>query len=82
MLNFRPDKKLKRKQQHKDWKRRKNILKAWRDCQHGIFSWDDIPIHFSESRKFTKSKKMEFYGSMGNGEEEIKKKKENDKDKS
>jgi len=61
MKTFRPDKKLRRKHQHKDYKRRLNILKSWQKEQENRRRMDlplrKMPLDFPPTKKWTKSLK-------------------------
>lgn len=53
MGNFRPDKKIKRKKNYKDWRKKNNILKNWQG-QHkreGLGKAGGLPIRFPKKKK-------------------------------
>ena len=51
MKNFRADKKLKRKKAKKDWDKKKNILKGWRDRHsRGEGFSEGVPVHFKRKK--------------------------------
>ena len=51
---FRPDKKLKRKKQHKDWRKKANILSAWK--RNHDQEKEKPPVKYPKSRKVTLKK--------------------------
>ena len=55
MKNFRSDKKLKRKKAKKDWDKKKNILKSWKNKQEGGFS-GGVPVHFVKRKKINENR--------------------------
>ena len=59
MGNFRTDKKLKRKKNHKDWRKKINILENWQEQNKnkGIGRSGGLPVRIPRKRKFNFSKK-------------------------
>lgn len=58
---FRPDKKTKRKRQHRDWKKKSNILKQWQKEQanrkRSGLPTTRMPVDFPKKRKYGSHKR-------------------------